>query len=766
MNTTMSSSLGYPRIGRNREWKKALEAFWSGKLQETDFLAEIERIRLQHLKLQQEKGIDLIPVNDFSLYDQMLDTATMFGIVPKRFAYNGGTVPLSTYYAMARGTSSASACEMTKWFNTNYHYIVPELQDSRPVLIENRPLIAYREAKEKLGIIGKPVVVGLYTFLKLSKGYEANQLHEMIEKFLPVYAQMLQELEQEGVSWVQMDEPILATSLTVEEMEWVSEIYARLHQAAPKLKLMLQTYFEAVDHYEAIVRLPVQGIGLDFVHGREQNLQSLKTYGFPKDKVLGAGLIDGRNIWRSDYGQLLELSGEISEVVPKDRLIVQPSCSLLHVPVTTESETKLNPELQAALAFANEKLDEITVLTHAIRDGGDSIADLIESNREVLQTLQTSPSRHREKVRKLTANIQSQRSTRESDFAVRRQLQQQKWQLPFLPTTTIGSFPQTSEVRLARQKWRRNEWSHAEYETFIQEQIKTWIQYQEDVGIDVLVHGEFERTDMVEFFGEKLAGFAFTKSGWVQSYGSRCVKPPIIYGDVEFIEPMTVAESVYAQSLTSKPVKGMLTGPVTILNWSFVREDLSREQVSYQIALALREEVEALEQAGIKMIQVDEPALREGLPLKPKDWADYWNWSVLSFRLATSTVRDTTQIHTHMCYCEFHDMIDSILALDADVISIETSRSHGELIQSFEEQIYDHGIGLGVYDIHSPRVPSVQEMVSMIERSLKVLEPGLFWINPDCGLKTRGTEETLASLRNMVEATKIVRERRMKETIE
>lgn len=766
MNKTLSSSLGYPRIGRNREWKKALEAFWSGKLQESDFLAEIERIRLQHLKLQQEKGIDLIPVNDFSLYDQMLDTATMFGIVPKRFTYNGGTVPLSTYYAMARGTSSASACEMTKWFNTNYHYIVPELQDSRPVLTENRPLIAYREAKEKLGIISKPVVVGLYTFLKLSKGYEADQLYEMIEKFLPVYVQMLQELEQEGVSWVQMDEPILGTSLTVEEMEWVSEIYARLHQAAPKLKLMLQTYFEAVDHYEAIVRLPVQGIGLDFVHGREQNLQSLKTYGFPKDKVLGAGLIDGRNIWRSDYGQILELWREISEVVPKDRLIVQPSCSLLHVPVTTESETKLNPELQAALAFANEKLDEITVLTRAIRDGGDSIACLIESNREVLQTLQTSSSRHREKVRKLTADIHSQRSTRESDFAVRRQLQRQKWQLPFLPTTTIGSFPQTSEVRQARQKWRRNEWSRAEYETFIQEQIKTWIEYQEDVGIDVLVHGEFERTDMVEFFGEKLAGFAFTKSGWVQSYGSRCVKPPIIYGDVEFIEPMTVAESVYAQSLTSKPVKGMLTGPVTILNWSFVREDLSREQVSYQIALALREEVEALEQAGIEMIQVDEPALREGLPLKPKDWADYWNWSVLSFRLATSTVRDTTQIHTHMCYCEFHDMIDSILALDADVISIETSRSHGELIQSFEEQIYDHGIGLGVYDIHSPRVPSVHEMVSMIERSLKVLEPGLFWINPDCGLKTRGTEETLASLRNMVEATKIVRERRMKETIE
>lgn len=757
-----NSVLGYPRIGENREWKKALEAFWKGDLDETVFLQTLESIRLNNLKLQKDKGISLIPVNDFTLYDQMLDTAAMFGLVPDRFSYDGGPVPVQTYYAMARGTQEAQACEMTKWFNTNYHYIVPELAGAAPVLTENRPLIAYREAKEKLGIEGKPVIIGLYTFLKLSKGYDAKQLPQLIEQFIPLYAQLLKELEQEGVQWVQIDEPILVTSISEEEMQWVELIYARLNQAAPALNIMLQTYFEAVEHYEAVVALPVQAIGLDFVHGLEQNLKSLEQFGYPKDKLAGIGLVDGRNIWRSDYKQKLELLQKISAYIPAERTIIQSSCSLLHVPVTAKNETNLPVELREALAFAEEKLDEIVWLSETATVNEADISELrkleLKLNGERIHHLSISPARNRQAAD--AAAVAAHPSTRQKPFAERQKLQQQKWNLPFLPTTTIGSFPQTLDVRQARQKWRKNELSSQDYASFINDKIKNWIEIQEELNIDVLVHGEFERTDMVEFFGEKLDGFAFTKGGWVQSYGSRCVKPPVIYGDVVFTEPMTVTESVYAQSLTSRPVKGMLTGPITILNWSFVRNDITREQVAYQIALALSEEVKALETAGIEMIQVDEPALREGLPLKRSDWDAYLKWGVHAFRLSTSAVRDTTQIHTHMCYCEFHDIIDSILALDADVISIETSRSHGELIHSFEENTYDQGIGLGVYDIHSPRVPSVEEMVSMIERAIKVLDPTLFWINPDCGLKTRGMEETVASLRNMMLATYQVREQR------
>ncbi|GAB6992333.1 5-methyltetrahydropteroyltriglutamate--homocysteine S-methyltransferase [Paenibacillus pini] len=757
MSALKSSNLGYPRIGANREWKKALEAFWAGKLSEEAFTKELETIRLQHLKKQQDKGIDLIPVNDFSWYDHMLDTAVMFGLVPERFGYEGGVVPLKTYYAMARGNQGATACEMTKWFNTNYHYIVPELDGAEPVLTENRPLTAYREAKEKLGIEGKPVLVGLFTFLKLSKGYDTDALDEVIQYFLPLYTQILKELEQEGVKWVQIDEPILVTSLTQEDVARVEAIYSALREAAPGIQIMLQTYFESVEHYAQIVALPVHGIGIDFVHGGEQNLNAIQTLGFPKDKVLGAGIVDGRNIWRTDIEASLELLTKLAEVVPYERIIVQPSSSLLHVPVTTEPEVALNPVLKNALAYADEKLDEIALIVRAVNEGKEAVAAEIKSATSAIEVLNSSKERSRTDVQQAAAQAHEQPASRTSSFDVRKGAQQARWNLPFLPTTTIGSFPQTVEVRQARQKWRKGEWDSEQYDAFVRDEIKTWMDLQEDIGIDVLVHGEFERTDMVEFFGEKLDGFAFTKNGWVQSYGSRCVKPPVIYGDVAFVEAMTVKESVYAQSLTSKPVKGMLTGPITILNWSFVRNDLSREQVAYQIALALREEVEALEQAGIEMIQVDEPAIREGLPLKEDQKQPYLDWSVFAFRLSTSTVKDTTQIHTHMCYCEFHDMIDSIRDLDADVISIETSRSHGELIFSFEESTYNKGIGLGVYDIHSPRVPEVEEMVSMIERALRVLDPELFWINPDCGLKTRGKEETVASLRRMVEAAQQVR---------
>ncbi len=757
MRTITNSNLGFPRIGGDREWKKAIEAFWNGKMNEEELHGRLSDIRHKHWRLQQEKGIELIPVGDFSYYDQVLDMAVMFGLVPERFEYEGGRVPLSTYYAIARGNETATASEMTKWFNTNYHYIVPELGGREPQLTFNAPLEAYREAKSELGLEGKPVLLGLYTFLKLSKGEATVNIREWSIKLLPLYVQVLCELREEGVAWVQVDEPALVTAVTGEDMELVQEIYEEIAQQVPGVSILLQTYFDAAEHYEQVISLPVQGIGLDFVHGKEGNLQGLRQYGFPADKTLGMGIIDGRNIWRTDLPEALALFSEITALVPASAgIIIQPSCSLLHVPVSAQAENGLPSVLQESLAFAEEKLDEIAALSRATK--GDDVPALFAESGDALRRLADDASRSRKQVQEAVATISIQPSERSSAFASRRLKQQAKWNLPLLPTTTIGSFPQTAEVRAARQKWRRGEWSAERYDEFIAAEIKKWISIQEEIGLDVLVHGEFERTDMVEFFGEKLPGFAFTRGGWVQSYGTRCVKPPLIYGDVQFDQPMTVKETAFAQSLTSKPVKGMLTGPVTILNWSFVRSDVSRETVAYQIALALRKEVEALENAGITMIQVDEPALREGFPLKPRDSEAYLDWAVKAFKISTSTVRETTQIHTHMCYCAFHDMLDSIQELDADVISIETSRSHGELIRSFEENTYPLGIGLGVYDIHSPRVPSIEEMVAMISRALQVLDPSLFWINPDCGLKTRGQEETVAALANMASAAKRSRE--------
>lgn len=756
---TISGVLGYPRIGANREWKKALESFWSGNLKEHELHDQLRNIRLNHLAKQREKGVDVLAVNDFTYYDHMLDMATMFGIVPNRFNYDSGVVPLTVYYGMARGTKDATACEMTKWFNTNYHYIVPELSEITPKLTQNRPLEAYKEAKEQLDIEGRPVIVGPLTFVRLSKGYKESEVDEWIDRLLPLYVQVLQELATAGAKWVQMDEPILVTAIEAGDMERLRRIYGTLAKEAPGIKVMLQTYFESVDMYEDVIELPVNGIGLDFVHGWERNLESIREHGFPQNKVLGAGVIDGRNIWRADLEAKLSLLETLERVVPSDRLIVQSSCSLLHVPVTVQGETKLPAVLKSTLAFADEKLHEIVLLTKALEQGRQVIKEEIEASRQALRELELSADRKRLDVQKQASALGKSSAERRNAFAQRFEAQQERWNLPMFPTTTIGSFPQTMEVRKARRLWRKGEWSDAKYDQFIYEQIDTWLKLQEKIGLDVLVHGEFERTDMVEYFGEKLAGFAFTRNGWVQSYGSRCVKSPIIYGDVSYQGEMTVQFSKYAQSRTDKPVKGMLTGPITILNWSFVREDVTREHIAYQLAYALRQEVEALEQAGIGMIQVDEPAVREGLPLKPVERPHYLSWAVHAFRIATCTVQDTTQIHTHMCYCEFHDMIDSIAAMDADVISIETSRSHGELIHHFEENTYSRGIGLGVYDIHSPRVPSVEEMTSMIDRALRVLDPRLFWINPDCGLKTRGREETVASLQNMVEAAHVARTR-------
>ncbi|KAB2328477.1 5-methyltetrahydropteroyltriglutamate--homocysteine S-methyltransferase [Cytobacillus depressus] len=759
MSNVKSSNLGYPRIGENREWKKALEQYWAEQIEKDEFLKQMEEIRLQHLQKQIDQGIDLIPVGDFSLYDQVLDTAVMFGLVPKRFEYSGGKVSLETYFHIARGTKGAVASEMTKWFNTNYHYIVPELDEAEPVLIENRPLQFYKEAKQKLNIKGKPVILGPITFVSLAKGYNESQFKELVNQFVPLYAEILRELQNEGVEWVQIDEPILSTSISKETMSLFYNVYEALNEAAPHVKVILQTYFEAIEFYEETISLPVHGIGFDFVHDQGKNLEALKKHGYPKDKVLAAGIIDGRNIWRADLEKQYSVLEEIEHFVSKGRIIVQPSSSLLHVPVTVKSEEKLDKILSDALSFADEKLQEVVILSKGIHDGKEAIQDDILKSTKSIALLNQSSFRNNKAVQEASQHLDTYKAEREAPFHVRQGIQEKSFQLPLLPTTTIGSFPQTQEVRKQRLKWRKGELTNTEYKHFIQAEIKKWIEIQEELGIDVLVHGEFERTDMVEYFGEKLDGFVFTKFGWVQSYGSRCVKPPLIYGDVSFKDPMTVEETVYAQSLTDKPVKGMLTGPITILNWSFVRDDISRYGVANQIALALRKEIEELEKNGIRMIQVDEPAIREGLPLKREKWENYLNAAVYAFKLSTSVVKNETQIHTHMCYSDFEEIIDAIHDLDADVISIETSRSHGELIHAFEDNTYDKGIGLGVYDIHSPRVPKLEELITNIDRALQVLDPKFFWINPDCGLKTRGEEETIAALKVMVRAAEQSRER-------
>ncbi|MFC0233017.1 5-methyltetrahydropteroyltriglutamate--homocysteine S-methyltransferase [Vagococcus entomophilus] len=783
MGNVISSNLGYPRLGEKREWKHALEDYWSHKISQEEFVKRTKEVRLSNLKKQQELGIELIPVGDFSYYDHVLDTSFMFGVIPKRFqAKNEAHDQLDTYFSIARGTKQAIASEMTKWFNTNYHYIVPELEDFAPHLVENRPLKYYLEAKEELGIEGKPVLVGPITFLKLAKTYKEDEpesetstcscghahvletakcdariLQDLVDKFLPLYKQVLRELEDSGVEYVQLDEPILVTEYDQAELAVIKSTYQELQEAAPKLKIILQTYFESLTHYQEIVALPVAGIGLDFVHDFGENLAALSQYGFPKDKILAAGVIDGRNVWRSNLHAQQKLVKSIVEYAPEVELILQPSNSLLHVPVTKKNEPQLDSILLNGLSFADEKLNEIVLLTQSVQHTAPTNSLLDESKRAVDQLNQSEHRNHPE-VQKELRDLKNLKNERHSIYNKRIQKQHKNLALPLLPTTTIGSFPQTQIVRQTRASWKKQEISNHEYEEFIQREIKRWIQIQEELELDVLVHGEFERTDMVEYFGQKLSGFVPTLYGWVQSYGSRAVRPPLVYGDVSFVEPITVKETVYAQSLTEKPVKGMLTAPITIINWSFVRDDIPKADVANQIGLALRKEVNHLEKAGIHIIQVDEPALREGLPLKKKRWAKYLKDAVYSFKLTTTGVKDETQIHTHMCYAEFEDIMETIRDLDADVISIETSRSQGEIIASFEEFHYDKEIGLGVYDIHSPRVPEVSEIKQNIKRALKVIPENQFWINPDCGLKTRKEEETIAALRKMVQATKEIRQ--------
>lgn len=759
MTKVISSNLGYPRIGEKREWKFALEQYWSKAISEQELLEKTESIRLSNLKKQQELGVELIPVGDFSLYDHVLDTSAMFGVIPERFNYEGGKLDLDTYFAIARGNKDAVASEMTKWFNTNYHYIVPELKNVKPTLTENRPLTYYKEAKEKLGIDGKPVILGPITYLKLAKGYEEKEFPRLLQVFLPLYIQLLKELEEAGATWVQIDEPVFGTNLSDDLIQHAHRTYQAIQEAVPTIKVILQTYFESVIAYKEVVKLPIKGIGLDFIHGN--SLELLKKYGFPKDKVLAAGVINGRNVWRSNLEERLSLLEEITSYVDNDTLIVQPSTSLLHVPVTKKSEIELDPIIKGGLSFADEKLEEIVALTKGIQKGKQTISYDLDASKEGLQRLNESSYRQNKQLQNKMERLDETDVTRALPFAKRIEKQQQHLRLPLLPTTTIGSLPQTKEVKQTRVKWRKGEISPAAYDQFVRDETKKWIEIQEEIGLDVLVHGEFERADMVEYFGEKLNGFAVTEYGWVQSYGSRSVKPPLIVGDVSFKQPMTVKEVVYAQSLTDKPVKGMLTGPTTILNWSFVHDDVPRFSVLNQIAFALKKEVETLEENGIKIIQVDEPALREGLPLDRTKWSEYLEASVYAFKLSTSSVQAETQIHTHMCYSDFKNIFDTINALEADVISIETSKSHGELISAFEENTYEREIGLGVYDIHSPRIPRKEEIKQNIQRALKTISPRQYWINPDCGLKTRQERETIDALEVMVQAAKEIREEQL-----
>lgn len=746
MSKIITSSFGYPKIGENRQLKKALESYWAGNLSKEEFFEETDSINLARFKKQINAGIDMLTSNDFSLYDSMLDMSVMFGIIPERFSNISDDTNL--YFAMARGNDDAVACEMTKWFDTNYHYIVPEIS-GKFELMKNRPLKSYLWAKEKLGVETIPSIIGPFTFLKLAKGYEKENFEELLLELAYSYKEILIELANNGAKTVKFEEPALVLDLTDEEVDSLIECYKSMKRE--NIEIYVQTYYESLSNYEKIVsQLPVKGIGLDFVVNSE-NLENIKKYGFPKDKQLIAGVVSGRDIWKTDYKKTIELIKELSRLTGQEELIISNSSPLYHLPVSLEKEkTHLDSKLLQLLAFADERLYELTELKQIINENKPIPAQDFDSIRK---------SFGNEKVQKEVAEIDEESIGRIKPFEDRYKKQQEVLNLPLFPTTTIGSYPQTAEVRKNRADFKKGLISKEEYNNFIKAEIKKVIKLQEELELDVLVHGEFERTDMVEHFGQMLDGFAFTKNGWVQSYGSRCVKPPVVYSDVSRPSKMTVDEIVYAQSLTEKPVKGMLTGPVTILNWSFFRKDITKKQIAFQIALALKDEVLDLEDAGIKIIQIDEAAFREGMPLKKAKQKDYLDWAVKAFKLTNERVLPKTQIHTHMCYSEFNEILESIYAMDSDVISIEASRSKGEIIGVFEKLNYDHCIGLGVYDIHSPRIPSVEEIDAIVERSIKVISPKLFWINPDCGLKTRGYDETIPSLKNMVAAAKKAREK-------
>ena len=749
----LSANLGFPRIGNHRELKSALERYWSGAAGADDLRATAGALRARHWFVQAKAGIDHIPSNDFSFYDQMLDTIAMLGAVPPRFGRKNGLVPLDLYFAMARGTADAPAMEMTKWFDTNYHYIVPELWAGMEfALSTTKALDEYNEARF-LGIETRPVLIGPVTFLALAKMRDESDRWALLPRILPVYRQLLEALAKAGAEWVQIDEPVLVTDLDEAARAALRATYAELARAP--VKIMLASYFGAVDdNLATLAALPVQGVHVDLVRAPEK-LDAVCS-ALPGGQLLSLGLINGRNIWKTalpEAERLIERARELRG----GALMVAPSCSLLHVPVDLEGETKLDAELKSWLAFAVQKLDEVVALAKAANGARDSRYFL--DNATALGSRATSARIHDPAVKARLAAVTPAMATRPTPFKDRIALQQSLLKLPLLPTTSIGSLPQTRELREARARFRKGELAMADYERLLDEKTAEAMAWQDEIGIDVPVHGEFERNDMVEYFGEQLRGFAFTERGWVQSYGSRCVKPPVIFGDVSRPAPMTVRWWQKAQSHTQKPVKGMLTGPVTILQWSFVRDDQPRRDTCFQIALAIRDEVMDLEQAGVKIIQIDEAALREGLPIRKADWAAYLEWAVEAFRLSAGGVEPRTQIHTHMCYSEFNDIIEAVAAMDADVISIETSRSAMELLDAFVSFSYPNDIGPGVYDIHSPRVPSQREMEALLEKALDVLKPSQLWINPDCGLKTRGWAEVKPALVSMVAAARALREK-------
>jgi 5-methyltetrahydropteroyltriglutamate--homocysteine methyltransferase len=776
----LSNIAGFPRIGPNRELKFATEGYWRGDVSLDELQATAKRIRTDNWRFMNEADVDLIPSNDFSFYDHVLDVIALVGAVPDRYQHSGGNVDIDTYFAMARGRQEegidVTAMEMTKWFDTNYHYIVPELgPETTFSLSSTKPFDEHAEAMEELGIDTVPVILGPVSFLLLGKSADGVPADfdrlDLIESLLPVYGEVIERLAEQGATWVQLDEPCFVQDRAEHELDALRLAYEELAKVHERTRICVKTYFDHVgDAYGVLRDLPVEGIGLDFHRGgpdldrvmeREgpKNVELIATEGGLEDQWLFAGIVDGRNVWINELEHSLDLLGGLRDRCKE--LVVSTSCSLLHTPLDLDAEPPsdvLDDELRSWMAFAKQKVGEVVTLANGLAEGRDAIADQLDANDRALDDRRESHRTRNPAVRDRVAALTDDDARRSSPFETRREAQRPRLNLPLFPTTTIGSYPQTAEIRQARKELREGQIDQAEYDRRMRSEIDRVLGFQEEIGLDVLVHGEPERNDMVQYFAEQMEGYVFTQNAWVQSYGSRYVRPPIIYGDVSRPHPMTTDWIAYAQSVTEKPVKGMLTGPVTMLQWSFVRDDQPRSATCEQLALAIRDEVEDLEAEDIKVIQVDEPAIREGLPLRRDRWSEYLDWAVYSFRVATSVVRDETQIHTHMCYSDFGDIMEQIQGMDADVLLIEAARSRMELLHDWERTGYKQEIGPGVYDIHSPRVPSTEEMVELLQAAARVLDPEKIWVNPDCGLKTRAWPEVEAALRNMVQAAKQLRE--------
>ncbi|MEI5994651.1 5-methyltetrahydropteroyltriglutamate--homocysteine S-methyltransferase [Candidatus Enterococcus mansonii] len=749
-----TSIIGFPRVGELRELKFATEKYFRKEITEEDLLAIGKELRVKHWQLLDDQGIDFIPSGDFSFFDTTLDTAVLLNIVPKKYQ-ELQLSSLETYFALARGyqgeSGDVTALAMKKWFNTNYHYMVPEIDDNTKIqLVGEKLFTEFKEAKEA-GIVTRPTILGPFTLLKLATYHGAKKAEDFYEAVITAYGQIFDRFAALDCEWLQIDEPALVLDLSPVQVQQFSTLYQKLLRKKGNLKILLQTYFGDVrDGYQEIVKLPFDGIGLDFVEGRKTGTL-LEEHGFPKDKVLFAGIVNGKNIWKNNYQETLRVVEKLQSL---GEVVLNTSCSLLHVPYTLANETELTEDVTSYFSFATEKLTELNELKKILSNKEESY-ELLATNDALFK--QGRFSRNEQVAKKVHA-LTEQDFVRFPSLEKRAAIQKDKLKLPILPTTTIGSFPQTKEVKQNRAKFKKGEITESDYTAFNQGKIAECVAFQEEIGLDVLVHGEFERNDMVEYFGESLDGYLFTEKAWVQSYGTRCVKPPIIWGDVARAKPITVAYSTYAQTLTDKPMKGMLTGPVTILNWSFPREDISLRESTLQLALAIQEEVLDLEASGIEIIQIDEAALREKLPLRQTDWhREYLDWAIPAFRLVHSKVQPTTQIHTHMCYSEFADIIQDIENMDADVISFEASRSNLEILDALKAINFQTQVGPGVYDIHSPRVPAVAEIETTIDRILKKIPIEKVWVNPDCGLKTRGVPETQASLKNLVIAAKKVR---------